>query len=104
MAELAPIPEDVQQAVDRIQPGAQVHLLAFSDLAPDGSFGEQWIALAGERVLVFSSNGEPSIAVSTRNRECEGYLNCRCAAKTTWVRSSYSIPTRCLLDNSWIVT
>ncbi|UCC67791.1 MAG: ABC transporter ATP-binding protein, partial [Armatimonadota bacterium] len=65
MAELAPIPEDVQQAVDRVQPGARVRLLAFSDLAPDGTFGEQFLALADDRLLVFFANGgEPELRVN----------------------------------------
>ena len=58
MAELNPIPEDVRQAVEGVRPGADIRLLAFSDLTPDGSFGEQFLALAGDRLLIFSSDGE----------------------------------------------
>jgi len=58
MAEPNHIPEDVRRAVDSVAPGADVQLLAFSDLDEHGEFGEQWIALADKRVLVFSSNGE----------------------------------------------
>jgi ATP-binding cassette subfamily B protein len=58
MAESNHIPEDVRQAVDGVLPGADIRLLAFSDLAPDGTFGEQFLALAGDRLLIFSSDGE----------------------------------------------
>ncbi len=58
MADSNHIPEDVLQAVDGVRPGSHIRLLAFSDLAPDGSFGEQFIALADDRLLVFSSDGE----------------------------------------------
>jgi ATP-binding cassette subfamily B protein len=51
------IPEDVRQAVGGVRPGADIRLVAFSDLAPDGSFGEQFLALADDRLLVFSSDG-----------------------------------------------
>jgi len=58
MAEFSYIPEDVRQAVDGVRPGADIRLLAFSDLTPDGRFGEQFLALADDRLLVFSSDGE----------------------------------------------
>jgi len=59
MAEPSSIPEDVRQAVNGVRPGADIRLVAFSDLAPDGSFGEQFLALAGDRLLIFTSDGEP---------------------------------------------
>ena len=58
MAQSNHIPEDVRQAVDGVLPGAKIRLVAFSDLAPDGSFGEQFIALADDHLLVFSSDGQ----------------------------------------------
>ncbi|HUS82026.1 MAG TPA: ABC transporter ATP-binding protein [Dehalococcoidia bacterium] len=58
MDEYISIPEDVQEAVDGVVPDADIRLLAFSDLNPDGSFGEQFLALAGERLLIFGHNGE----------------------------------------------
>jgi ATP-binding cassette subfamily B protein len=57
LAEQTHIPEDVRRAVDGVHPGADVRVLGFSDLDPEGNFGERWIALAGENVVVFSSNG-----------------------------------------------
>ncbi len=58
MAESNHIPKDVREAVDGVRPGADIRLLAFSDLTPDGSFGEQFLALADDRLLVFSCDGE----------------------------------------------
>jgi len=58
MDEYISIPEDVREAVDGVVPDADIRLLAFSDLAPDGTFGEQFLALAGERLLIFAGNGE----------------------------------------------
>jgi len=58
MAESNHIPEDVREAVDGVRPGADIRLLAFSDLTPERSFGEQFLALADDRLLVFSSDGK----------------------------------------------
>ena len=58
MAESNHIPEDVRQAVDGVRPDAHIRLLAFSDLAPNGDFGEQFLVLADDRLLVFSSDSE----------------------------------------------
>ncbi|MBN1459847.1 MAG: ABC transporter ATP-binding protein [Armatimonadetes bacterium] len=58
MAENISIPEDVHRAVEAVSPGADVRVLAFSDLSPDGTFGEQFLALADERLLVFDCNGK----------------------------------------------
>ena len=58
MAEPNHIPEDVREAVEGVRPGADIRLLAFSDLTPEGSFGEQFLALAGDHLLIFSSDGE----------------------------------------------
>ena len=52
MAELIQLPEDVQRLVEGICPEAEVRLAACGDLALDGSYGEQWVVLASERVLV----------------------------------------------------
>jgi len=58
MAECLSIPEDVRHAVDSVTPGADIRILAFSDLSPDGAFGEQFLALADERILIFDCNGQ----------------------------------------------
>ena len=58
MVQSISVPDDVRRAVDGVLPDADIRLLAFSDLAPDGTFGEQFLALAGERLLVFACNGE----------------------------------------------
>ena len=58
MAESNHIPEDVGEAVQGVRPGAEIRVVAFSDLGPDGNFGEQFLALADDRLLVFSSDSE----------------------------------------------
>ena len=52
VARLEPIPERLLEAVQRTHPGAEVRLFARGDLGPDGGFGERWLLLAGDRVLV----------------------------------------------------
>jgi len=52
LAELIQLPEDVQRLVEGVCPEAEVRLAACGDLALDGSYGEQWVVLASERVLV----------------------------------------------------
>ncbi|MDH4180056.1 MAG: ABC transporter ATP-binding protein/permease, partial [Armatimonadota bacterium] len=58
MDEYISIPEDVREAVDGVVPDADIRVFAFSDLSPDGTFGEQFLALAGDRLLVFACDGE----------------------------------------------
>jgi len=48
------LPETARNLIAGLCPGAEIRLAAKSDLSPDGRFGEQWLALAGERVLVCS--------------------------------------------------
>jgi ATP-binding cassette subfamily B protein len=47
----------VQRLIGEKSPGAEAQVTARSDLAPDGKFGEQWLALAGDRVLVCAPDG-----------------------------------------------
>jgi len=52
------IPDRARDLIARLRPGAEIRLAAGSDLSPDGRFGEQWVALAADRVLVCSLDGE----------------------------------------------
>jgi ATP-binding cassette subfamily B protein len=52
MAVLEQIPESVRTAVERSHPGAEVKVSARADLRDDGAFGDKWLLLAGDRVLV----------------------------------------------------
>ena len=51
------LPEWMTEAVARVAPDAEVRLAAATDLGEDGNFGERWVALAGDRLLVVSSDG-----------------------------------------------
>jgi len=51
------LPDSIKRLIADQFPGADARLAAQSDLAPDGSYGEQWLVLAGERVLVSSADG-----------------------------------------------
>ncbi len=46
------IPETVIKEISEAVPGSKILLAAKSDLAADGRFGERWVVLAGEHVLV----------------------------------------------------
>jgi ATP-binding cassette subfamily B protein len=64
------LPEWVTTAVARVAPDAEVRLATASDLAEDGTFGERWVALVGERVLVLSPNGgDPEVQVDLPIKE-----------------------------------
>jgi ATP-binding cassette subfamily B protein len=52
MAAPEQIPETVHTLVEQRYPGAEVKVSARSDLRSDGAFGDQWLLLAGDRVLV----------------------------------------------------
>lgn len=65
MAELIQLPEEVQRLVEEVCPETEVHLAACGDLALDGSYGEQWVVLAGERVLVCTcDDGQSQLRVN----------------------------------------
>jgi len=51
------LPPPVREALERLYPGAEVHVAARTDLSADGSFGERWLLLAGDRVLVCAPDG-----------------------------------------------
>jgi ATP-binding cassette subfamily B protein len=42
-----------------LNPGESVHACLFSDILPDGRFGEQWTFLSNSRLFVLGSNGAP---------------------------------------------
>ena len=63
-----PLPEGVEL------PGP-VRLCAEADLLPDGSFGRQWLIVAGEGVMVFQGDGKA--------------LNRRCRSSRTRRRSPW---------------
>ncbi len=52
------LPESVQRLIASTVPEAEVRVIAESDLGPDGNYGEQWLALAGDRVLVTEPDGQ----------------------------------------------
>ena len=54
VADKRQLPETARDLIAGLCLGAEVRLAAKSDLSPDGRFGEQWVALAGERILVCS--------------------------------------------------
>ena len=52
------------EAVARVAPEAEVRLAAATDLDEDGNFGERWVALAGDHLLVVSPDGrDPSTSL-----------------------------------------
>jgi len=51
------LPDAVLKAIRDLTPGGEIRLAAASDLARDGRYGERWIVLAGERVLVCGRDG-----------------------------------------------
>ncbi len=62
MVDQSQLPEPARNLIAGLCPGAEIRLAAESDLSPDGRFGEQWLALAGERVLVCSlDDGEAEL-------------------------------------------
>jgi hypothetical protein len=69
-----PIPAAVQEMVARIAPDGAVRVVASSDLADDGRYGERWLVATDERVLVFSMDGGrgPQVAVDLPLREITG--------------------------------
>jgi len=57
VAEVLQIPQTVQDLVQRSVPNGGIRLAAASDLGADRRYGEQWILLAGDRVLVCELEG-----------------------------------------------
>ena len=58
------LPQPISETISRVVPEGEVRMAAASDIAEDGSYGERWIALAGERLLVISPNGgEPTVGL-----------------------------------------
>ena len=51
------LPAWVEAALAKAAPGAEVRLSAASDLAGDGRYGERWLVLAGDRLLVLAPDG-----------------------------------------------
>ena len=51
------LPDAIRQLVARAAPDAEIRIAAASDLGPDLRFGERWLVLAGERVLVCAPDG-----------------------------------------------
>jgi ATP-binding cassette subfamily B protein len=54
-----PIPEDVEKHLRaELHPGELLMMLLAADIAPDGSFGNSWLVLTDERILVLHTNGQ----------------------------------------------
>lgn len=51
------LPKSIAETIAATCPGAEIRLAAVSDLSGDGSFGERWLVLAGDRVLVCAPDG-----------------------------------------------
>ena len=51
------LPEAVLNTIAKIAPGAEIKLSETSDLGPGNLFGERWIALAGEQLIVCEPDG-----------------------------------------------
>jgi len=51
------LPEVIRKAVARAAPDAEIRVAAASDLGADGRYGERWLVLAGDRVLVLAPDG-----------------------------------------------
>lgn len=82
---LEPIPDDIAPHLrEELQPGELLMLFLAADLQPDGQFGDSWLGLTDERLLVLHPNGgTPDIEsiplrdiekVSTRNYVGSGVL------------------------------
>ena len=64
------LPDAVRRAIARAANGGEIRIAAASDLGTDGRYGERWIALAGEQVLVCAPDGdEASILVDLRLKD-----------------------------------
>ena len=59
MAMAEQLPESVRTAVEQRHPGAEVRVSARADLRDGGAFGDQWLLLAGDRLLI-CHDGEAS--------------------------------------------
>ena len=58
------VPEEIRQAAAALAPEAELRLAAASDLGADGRYGERWLVLAGERLLVLAPAGtQPRVLV-----------------------------------------
>ncbi|MFB3880677.1 MAG: ABC transporter ATP-binding protein [Armatimonadota bacterium] len=53
------LPQSIRAAVNQLHPGAEVRVSARGDLRDGGAFGDQWLLLAGDRLLV-CTDGEAS--------------------------------------------
>ena len=64
------VPEEIRQAAAALAPEAELRLAAASDLGADGRYGERWLVLAGERLLVLAPAGtQPRVLVDLPLKE-----------------------------------
>ncbi len=60
---IEPISEDLKQKIERhLPPGEEELIRVSTDMLEDGTFGNQWVVVTRERVLVVPSNGEDGVA------------------------------------------
>jgi ATP-binding cassette, subfamily B, bacterial len=52
------LPESLKSLIQQIFPRAEILLAVFADLQEDGRFGERWLALAADRLLVLAPEGD----------------------------------------------
>ncbi len=62
MPALEQLPESVKAMVEQRHPGAEVKVSALGDLLRDGVYGDQWLVLAGDRVLVLTDGQVPEVS------------------------------------------
>ena len=59
---IEPISEDLKQKIERhLPPGEEELIRVSTDMLEDGTFGNQWVVVTRERVLVVPSNGEDGV-------------------------------------------
>jgi ATP-binding cassette, subfamily B, bacterial len=57
------LPAEVRELICRTVPNAEIRLAAESDIGPDGQYGERWIALAGDHLVVCEPTAQgPQVA------------------------------------------
>ena len=60
---IEPITEDLKQKIERhLPPGEEELIRVSTDMLEDGTFGNQWVVVTRERVLVVPPNGEDGVA------------------------------------------
>lgn len=67
------LPESVNSALQVISKDAEISISIASDIGDDGQFGEQWLVVTADDVMVFSPNG--SVASLNKNIPIKNLIN-----------------------------